>query len=370
MRQLRTRIDADGTVRLGLDQVEVPMPRPNEVVVRIEAAPINPSDLAILFGGANIARVMRDPSVPHGLMIPPDTASALDSPRRTTGSATPGTEGAGVVVATGDSPQAMALMGSKVAVVGSGTFAEYAIVGWGQCMELPEGLPSSAAAGGFVNPLTALGMVETMRLEGHTALIHTAAASNLGQMLVRLCAADDVPLVNVVRRPEQVALLKGLGAQYVIDTSTPNYRAELTEAVRSSGATIAFDAIGGAMTGTLLSCMEAALAVESDDLDPYGSAVLKQVYVYGLLDAGAIEISRDVGMAWSAGGWLLGPFLRRCGLQRVLELRHRVVAELQTTFESRYTDEISLVDAVSLDTARSYSQLATGQKYLLRPTTI
>lgn len=370
MRQLRTLVSADGTVRLSLDEVEIPTPGANEVLVRIDAAPINPSDLAILFGGADVSRATLDPSVPHGVVIPPRSDEAVEPSRRVERSARPGTEGAGVVVATGDSPHAKALQGAKVAVIGSGTYADFALVHWGQCMVLPEQLSTTAAAAGFVNPLTALGMVETMRLEGHSALIHTAAASNLGRMLVRLCIADGVPLVNVVRRPDQAALLASLGAVHIVDSSSATFQSDLTAAIRATGATIAFDAIGGSMSGSLLSCMEAALAGESEDLEPYGSPILKQVYVYGLLDSGPIQITRDVGMAWSAGGWLLGPFLRRVGLERVLELRRRVVAELSTTFESRFTDEISLSEAVSLETIRLYSQLMTGQKYLLRPSKI
>lgn len=363
MWQMVTRIDRDGTVRVSLDQVPVPTPGPNEVLVRMEAAPINPSDLAIVFAGSNVANAARDVTVPLGLVLPPSERSTSALAGRV---ATPGTEGVGTVVAAGESARAQALVGSTVAVIGSGTFAEYAVIHWGQCLEVPTGVPVTAAAGAFVNPLTALGMVETMRLEGHSALVHTAAASTLGQMLVRLCAADGIPLVNVVRRAAHVELLRSLGATHVVDSSSSTFAADLVHAIASTGATIAFDAIGGAMSGTLLRSMEAALTDQPAGLDPYGSPTLKQVYVYGLLDDGPISVPREVGMAWAAGGWLLGPFLQRIGLHRVLELRRRVMDEITTTFASQYTDELPLLDAVSPAAAQSYGQPVTGRKFLLR----
>lgn len=365
MRQMRTRVDRDGRVLVSLDEVPVPTPGPNEVLVRIHAAPVNPSDLAVVFVGANVGEATVDPFVPHGLVLPPSARSRSIDPHSVV---TPGTEGVGTVVAAGESPRAQALVGSTVAVIGSGTFADYAVIHWGQCMQVPDGVPAAAAAGAFVNPLTALGMVETMRLEGHSAIVHTAAASTLGQMLVRLCADEGIGLVNVVRRDAQVELLRGLGATHVVDSSVSTFEADLVRAIASTGATIAFDAIGASMSGTLLRSMEAALADTSSGTDPYGSPTLKQVYVYGLLDDGPVTIGRDVGMAWAAGGWLLGPFLQRIGLQRVLELRRRVMDGITTTFASHYTDELALADAVSPEAVQAYGRPVTGRKFLFRST--
>jgi hypothetical protein len=236
------------------------------------------------------------------------------------------------------------------------------------CLPLPEGADPVDAASSFVNPLTALGMVETMRREGHTGLVHTAAASNLGQMLNRVCLADGVPLVNIVRRPEQAALLRDLGATHVCDSSSPTFRADLVAALKETGATLAFDAVGGGrLAGDLLNAMEAAIVPPGAPYNRYGSDVHKQVYVYGALDPRPIELHRRFGFAWGVGGWLLAPFLARTGREDLARLRQRVADELTTTFASHYTDQVSLRDVLDPETLQRCARQATGEKFLLRP---
>ncbi|MGB1630885.1 MAG: zinc-binding dehydrogenase, partial [Acidimicrobiales bacterium] len=224
------------------------------------------------------------------------------------------------------------------------------------------------AAAPFVNPLTALGMVETMKAEGHSALIHTVGASNLGLMLNRICQADGVPLVNIVRRQEHVDLLRSLGAEHVCDSTRDSFEDDLAEALRATGATIAFDAIGGGeMASTLLAVMERVLS-EGNEFSRYGSDTHKQVYIYGGLDRGPTTLDRTYGMSWGVGGWLLTPFLGRIGPQRMMGLRQRVADEITTTFASHYAERISLGDMLDPDVARAYAAQATGEKRLVVPT--
>ncbi|HSB86610.1 MAG TPA: zinc-binding dehydrogenase, partial [Ilumatobacteraceae bacterium] len=298
--------------------------------------------------------------------IPPQTLRGLGA--RIGRSMPVGNEGAGVVVAVGSSDDAKALMGRTVSIIGGETYAEYRCLPAAMCMALPDGTDPALGASWFVNPLTALGMVETMRMEGHRALVHTAAASNLGQMLQRLCLADDVPLVNVVRRDEQVALLRGIGAGHVCNSSASTFMDDLTKALVETGATICFDAIGGGrQAGQILACMEAAVNTNASEFSRYGSNVHKQVYIYGGLDRSPTEFTRNFGMAWGIGGWLLTPFLQKIGPAGVERLRNRVAAELSTTFASHYTDDVSLAGALDLEAVRIYARQATGQKFLIRP---
>ena len=273
-----------------------------------------------------------------------------------------------MVVAAGALAEAEDLIGRRVAILGGATYAEYRAVPAATCLPLPAGTAPADGASCFVNPLTALGMVDTMRMEGHTALVHTAAASNLGQMLNRICIQDGVDLVNIVRRPEQAELLRSQGATYVCDSSEDGFTDALTEALIASGATIAFDAIGGGrLAGQILGCMEAAINAGSGGYNRYGSSVHKQVYLYGNLDRGPTDVVRSFGMAWSLGGWLLTYFLAKVGAEGQARLRARVVAELTTTFASHYTDEVSLAGALELDALRRYAKQATGEKFLIRP---
>lgn len=370
MRELRSLVTSDGQLELSIAEVPVPVPAAWEVLVRIQAAPINPSDLGLLLAMADVAEAVATGTPDAPIVrapIRPRVLAGLGA--RLDQSMPVGNEGCGVVVAAGESPEAQALLGRTVSLVGGATYSEYRNVPAGLCMVLPDGTDPVQGASCFVNPLTALGMVETMRMEGHTALVHTAAASNLGQMLVRICLADGVPLVNIVRRPEQVDLLRSLGATHVCDSSAPTFRADLVAALIDTGATLAFDAIGGGrLAGDILSCMEVAVNTRATEYSRYGSDVHKQVYMYGMLDTSPTEIVRDFGLAWGVGGWLLTPFLGRLGLEGMVRLRDRVVAELGTTFVSHYTHEVSLAGALSLDAIQQYARMATGQKYLIRPT--
>lgn len=371
MRQLRSLVTPDAVLELSIALVPTPAPAEHEVLVRMEAAPINPSDLGLLLAMADLDRAEASGTAEQPLLtapIPPNVFAGLAA--RVGESMPVGNEGCGVVVAAGSAPDAQALLGSRVALAGGATYAEYRNVPAMMCMQLPDGTTPQQGASCFVNPLTALGMVETMRMEGHTALVHTAAASNLGQMLNRICLADHVPLVNIVRRSEQAELLRGQGAVHVVDSSAPTFRADLTAALVDTGATIAFDATGGGtLAGDILTCMEAAINSRATSYNRYGSDVHKQVYIYGGLDRGPTTLTRTFGMAWGIGGWLLTPFLGKLGLDGMLRLRERVTSELTTTFASHYTDEVSLAGALQLDAVRAYARQATGQKYLILPAT-
>jgi NADPH:quinone reductase len=369
MRQIRSLVTDDGQLKLSLASVEVPEPQPHEVLVRIEAAPINPSDLGLLLASADLGTATASGSADDPVVtaaIPPQTLRGLAA--RLAQSMPVGNEGAGTVVAAGSSDEAQALLGRTVAIIGGATYAEYRCLPAVMCLVLPDGTEPADGASCFVNPLTALGMVETMRMEGHTGLVHTAAASNLGQMLQRICLADGVPLVNIVRRPEHADLLTSLGATHVCNSAAPSFMDDLTGALVETGATIAFDAIGGGrQAGQILACMEAAVNTKVTEFSRYGSNVHKQVYVYGGLDRGPTEFNRNFGMAWGIGGWLLTPFLGKLGQAGIDRLRSRVVAELTTTFASHYTDEVSLAGALGLDAIKVYALQATGQKFLIRP---
>jgi len=367
--ELRSLVKPSGELEISLQSLTTNAPAPDEVVVRIEATPINPSDIGLLFGAADIstAKVSGTPANPVVTAQIPERLMKGMAAR--VGQSLPvGNEGAGVVVAAGTSQAAQALLGKTVAVIGGAMYAQYRCIKAEQCLLLPPGTTPAEGASCFVNPLTALGMVETMRREGHKALVHTAAASNLGQMLNKICLKDQIGLVNIVRKPEQVALLKRLGAKYVCDASKPTFMAELTEALVDTGATIAFDATGGGkLAGQILTCMEIAINRNATEYSRYGSSTHKQVYLYGGLDTGPTEFNRNFGMAWGIGGWLLFPFLQRIGAPAAQALRQRVAAELKTTFASSYSKEISLAEALQPEAIAVYAQRATGTKYLINP---
>ena len=366
---IRKNDGGGGTVELALVPAPVRGPGPDEVVIRVQAAPINPSDLGVLFGPADVATI-RGAEGEHGPVILadiPDGLARLVAGRL--GQAIPtGNEGAGVVVAAGSSARAQALIGRTVAVLGGAMYAEYRLAEAKRCLVLPEGTTAAEGASCFVNPLTALGMVETMRLEGHTALVHTAAASNLGQMLQKICTADDVPLVNVVRRTEHEELLRGIGATHVVNSSSDALMADLIAALTETGATLGFDATGGGkLAGQILTAMEAALSANAPEFSRYGSATLKQVYIYGGLDRSQTVLTRNFGMAWGLGGWLLPHFLQRIGPEASDRLRQRVAAEIKTTFASSYAKTVSLQEALDPATVAVYAKQSTGEKYLVTP---
>jgi NADPH2:quinone reductase len=368
-RQLRSKVTSEGTLELSIEHVDIPTPKPDEVLVKVGASPINPSDLGLLFGMADMTTARASGTADNPVVtadIPEKFLGAVKA--RVDQSLPVGNEGAGEVVAAGDSDLAQSLMGKTVAILGGAMYAQYRAIKADQCLVLPEGTTAEQGASCFVNPLTALGMVETMKLENHTALVHTAAASNLGQMLQKICTADGVGLVNIVRKPEQVALLKELGAEYVVNSSEPTFMNDLTEALKATGATIGFDATGGGkLASNILSCMEAAASANAGEFSRYGSTVHKQVYIYGGLDRSTTELSRNFGMAWGIGGWLLPPFLARIGHEAAQALRERVAREITTTFASHYTSSVTLEGALSLEAIAVYGKQATGEKYLVTP---
>jgi NADPH2:quinone reductase len=367
--QLRSLVKSDGTLELSLVEVEMPSPGPNEVLIRVEASPINPSDLGLLFGGADMETAKVSGTVDRPVVQATVPEAAMRGLAGRADSSLPvGNEGAGTVVDAGTSETAQALLGKTVAAAGGAMYSQYRSVDASLCLVLPDGTTASEGASSFVNPLTALGMVETMRTEGHSALVHTAAASNLGQMLNRLCIADGVQLVNIVRRPEQAELLRAAGATYVCDSSSPEFMGDLIEALTATSATLAFDATGGGrLAGHILTAMEVAATASGGEYSRYGSTTHKQVYIYGGLDRGPTEFNRNFGMAWGIGGWLLTPFLQKVGAETFSRLRERVAGELKTTFASSYTKEVSLAEALQLDAISVYGKQATGEKYLINP---
>ncbi len=367
--QLRSLIRSNGELELSLASVPVPEPTADEVLVRIEAAPINPSDLALLFGAADMSTAKFSGTSASPVVtasVPEKFMKAMAG--RADQSMPVGNEGAGVVIKAGASPAAQAMMGKTVAIVGGSTFSQHRTVKASQCFVLPEGATPAEGASAFVNPLTALGMVETMRREGHKALVHTAAASNLGQMLNKICIQDKVALVNIVRKQEQEDILRAIGATHVCNATSPEFMQQLTDALVATGATIAFDAIGGGkLAGQILTCMEAAINRSAKEYSRYGSTTHKQVYIYGRLDTNPTELSGNFGMAWGVGGWLLTPFLQKVGMETVLKLRSRVAAELKTTFASKYARTVSLAEALQADAISVYGKRSTGAKYLINP---
>ena len=362
-RHVTSRVRPDGHLELALPESAVGPPGPDEVVVRVEATPINPSDVGLLLAGADPATAVAGAAA-TALELRPGSLASLDA--RLDQALPVGNEGAGTVVAAGE--DASELVGRVVALAGGGMWAQYRLIRAAACLVLDPGTSARDAASAFVNPLTALGLLETARRDGHHAVVHTAAASNLGRMLVRVCRADGVGLVNVVRSPEQVALLRSLGAEHVCDSSADDFTDRLRDAVAATGATAAFNAVGGGpLTGQILTAMESVLR-GTGAYSPYGSSVRKQVYVYGRLDTRPLEVDLGgVGMAWQVGGWLLTPFLTGLDPDAVERLRSRVAAELTSTFASEYGAEIGLSDVLRPDAIAAYARRGTGQKYLITP---
>jgi len=367
--ELRSMVTSNGTLELSLQEVPVPAPAANEVLVRVEAAPINPSDLGVLIPGADMTTATVEGAPDRPVVTASLGAGALAGLSARIDKPLPvGNEGAGTVVAAGQSSAAQALLGKTVGIAGGGMYTQYRVVDAAACLVLPSGATAKDGASSFVNPLTALGMLETMRREGHSGLVHTAAASNLGQMLVKLCIADGVPLVNIVRKPDQEELLRSLGAVHVCSTTSPTFTTDLVEALKATSATLAFDATGGGtLASQILNGMEEAANSTATEYSRYGSTVHKQAYIYGGLDTSPTILTRNFGMAWGIGGWLLTPFLQNAGDEVVRRLRARVAAELTTTFASTYTREVSLAGMLRPDAFNSYVKRATGEKFLVTP---
>lgn len=366
---LTSTISADNTLELALREIDIPQPGENQVVIRVEAAPINPSDLGVMFSIADMTTAKQSGSAERPVIHAEVPAKFMGAVKKRLGKAIPvGNEGAGTVVAAGSSAAAQSLMGKTVAFIGGGSYRRYVCVHVQSCLELAPGTTAVEGASSFVNPLTALAMVETMRAEGHKAIVHAAAASNLGQMLNRICMADGIDLVNIVRKPEQEALLRDMGAKYVVNSSSDSFMADLTQALIETGATIAFDPIGGGrLASDILTCMEAAVSRNITEYSVYGSDIYKQVYIYGGLDRGPITLNRTFGFAWGVNGFLLFNALGKLGMETNIAMRKRVAAEIKTTFASHYTHEVSLAGALQLDAIAAYGKMATGEKYLIKP---
>jgi NADPH:quinone reductase-like Zn-dependent oxidoreductase len=367
--QLRSQISKGGELELSLSEVTTAEPGPDQVVVKVEATPINPSDLGLLIGPADMSTAKAAGSGAGTKVTAKVPGQALPFIAARLDQAMPvGNEGAGTVVKAGSSEAAQALLGKTVSMIGGGMYAQYRLLKATDCQPLPAGTTAAEGASWFVNPLTALGMTETMKREGHKALVHTAAASNLGQMLNKICLEDGIALVNVVRSAEQAKLLRGIGAKHVVDSTSASFTDELTQALVETGATIAFDAIGGGkLASQILTGMEMALNKTAAQYSRYGSTTHKQVYIYGSLNIAPVELMRNYGMAWAVGGWLLTPFLQKIGRPEQGRLRERVVKSLKTTFASHYTKTVSLTEALDLANIAVYGKRATGEKYLINP---
>ena len=368
-RVMLTEVTPDGTLALYLAERPLPEPKPHEVLVRVAATPINPSDLGLMVGAADVsaATAITRNGLP-GLAMPVSEPGMRFMAGRVGQALMIGNEGCGVVVAAGESPEAQALVGRMVAMVGGDIYAEYRALPAMMCMPLPDGTAPEDGASCFVNPLTSLGFVETMKMEGYKGIVHAAAASNLGQMLVRICKADDVPLVNIVRSAAQADLLRGIGAEIVLDSTAPTFADDLAIAIAETEAYLGFDPIGGGkIASQMLSAMEAAAVSRMSAYSRYGSDQMKQVYIYGALDVGPTILNRNFGLTWGLGGWLLTPFMAKAGPEVVGRMRARVAAELTTTFKSHYSHQISLEEAVDVATMQAYNAKRTGEKYLIRP---
>ena len=367
--QLRTEVSDTGQLTLRLQEVQFPAPGEDEVLVKVEASPINPSDLGLLFGPADLTQATFSGTAE----LPEVTAQVPESllrqiSARADQSLPAGNEGAGQVIAAGSSDAAQSLLGKTVAILGGAMYAQYRVLKANQCLLMNEGVSARQGASCFVNPLTALGMVATMREEGHSALLHTAAASNLGQMLVKICLKDQVPLVNVVRKAENVELLKSLGAQHVLNSSDDDFMESLIAVLTQTNATIGFDATGGGkLGGLILTAMEAAQAAKMGEFSRYGSTQHKQLYIYGGLDRSPTSFNRSFGMAWGLGGWLLTPFLQKIGPAAAQVLRQRVADEITTTFSSHYTQAVSLPEMLARENIEVYARQATREKFLVTP---
>ncbi|MBK7685240.1 MAG: zinc-binding dehydrogenase [Rhodocyclaceae bacterium] len=367
--QLRSLVTPNGELEISLQQFDIADPGADEVVIQVTATPINPSDLGLLFGMADLTTAKLSGTTERPIVTSAIPEAAMKAMQGRVGVSMPvGNEGAGVVVRAGSSPQAQALLGRTVAMVGGAMYTQFRTAKVAQCVPLPEGASAADGASIFVNPMTALSMTDAMRREGHSALVHTAAASNLGQMLNRICIKDGINLVNIVRNAEQEALLRDMGAKYICNSSAPDFVEDVTNKLAETGATIAFDAIGGGtLISQIFSCMEVAINRKAKAYSGYGSNTLKQVYVYGALDTGPTVLKRNFGFAFALNGWLLTPYLAKIGVEAMQAMQARVLAELKTTFASHYSREISLAAALQPSEIAIYAQRTTGTKFLINP---
>ena len=370
-KEIRSKVTSEGNIELSITQAELPIPSADEVLIKVEAAPINPSDLGLLLSFAADLSSMKtsgsEDKTVTSMKIHPALMGSMKP--RLDQSMQAGNEGAGLIVDAGENVKE--LIGKTVGLAGGAMYSQYRCVPAASCLVMDEGTSPAEAASSFVNPLTALSFIETMKMENHTALVHTAAASNLGQMLVKICIADEIPLVNIVRKSEHVELLKNLGAEYVCNTSDESFMNDLVAALVATGATLGFDATGGGnngeLPGQILSAMEIAANKTAKEYSRYGSDTYKQVYIYGGLDQSPTVLKRAYGMSWGLGGWLLTPMIGRIGMEKFGQMRMRVAKEIKTTFASSYAEEISFEEMLQPETIKSYAKQATGKKYLVNP---
>ena len=370
-KEIRSKVTSEGNIELSITKAEKPIPSADEVLIRIEAAPINPSDLGLLLSFAadlsSISTSGTEEEMVTSMKIHPALMGSMKP--RLDQSMQAGNEGAGIIEDAGENVKE--LIGKTVGLAGGAMYSQYRCVPAASCLVMDEGTSPAEAASCFVNPLTALSFVETMKIENHTALVHTAAASNLGQMLVKICKDDGIPLVNIVRKSEHVELLKNLGAEHVCNTSDDNFMDTLVSALVETGATLGFDATGGGnggeLPGQILSAMEIAANKTAKEYSRYGSDTYKQVYIYGGLDQSPTILKRAYGMSWGLGGWLLTPMIGRIGMEKFQQMRMRVAKEIKTTFASSYAQEISFEQMLQPEIIKSYAKQATGEKYLVNP---
>ena len=370
-KEIRSKATSDGNIELSIAKVEKPVPGDDEVLIEVQASPINPSDLGLLLSfAADVQNINLTGSGDDTVATMPVHPALMGSLKPRLDESMPvGNEGAGVIIDAGIN--AKDLIGKTVGLAGGAMYSQYRCVPAASCLVMDEGTTPKQAASSFVNPLTALAFVETMKMENHTALVHTAAASNLGQMLVKICKDDGIQLVNIVRKQEQVDLLKSIGAEYVCNTSDESFMDDLVTALVETGATLGFDATGGGnngeLPGQILAAMEIAANKNATEYSRYGSDTYKQVYIYGGLDQSPTILKRAFGLSWGLGGWLLTPMIGKIGMERFQEMRMRVAREINSTFASSYAKEISFEEMLQPETIREYAKQATGKKYLVNP---
>lgn len=364
---VRSEVREDRSLRLSLETTTISAPGEEDVLVEIKAAPLHPADIGLLLGPADLSTAMMSGSGRERSITAAISQDKMAGLRARIGKSLPvGNEGAGVVVQAGARFQH--LIGKPVAVMGGGMVTRYRLVNAENFLPIPDGVPIESGAAVLINPLTALAMVETMREQGHTALVHTAAASSLGQMLNRICREDGIQLVNVVRRPEHVAMLKAQGATHVCDSSSLTFEEDLNAQVAASGATLAFDAVGGGrLASQILSAMELHALTRVTEYNRYGSKAHKQLYFYGGLDTRPSELSRGYGMSWSVGGWLIFDELQRMGPDRLEALRSRITNEMLTTFACDFAGELSMAELLDPENLKTIAARSTGDKYLINP---
>lgn len=365
--RLTSTVRSDAVLELSLSDIEITPCADDEVLIEVEAAPLNPSDQAVMFAFADLSTAKQTGTDEAPVIEANITRQAMPMLKARVGKAMPiGNEGSGRVIAAG--AKAQQLLGKRVATMAGGMYATHRKAKVSDCLPVADGITAQQAASSVVNPMTSLCMTEVLKREGHKALVHTAAASNLGQMLNRICLADDIPLVNIVRKAEQAEILQGLGAKYIVNSSDADFMPQLIEAIAETGATLGFDATGGGdLASSVLTAMEAAQSRDSKNYSVYGSTTLKQVYQYGFLDRSPTVLHHNYGMAWAVGGFLLPNYLAALGQADTMKLFGRVLAELTTTFASHYSAEVSLAAALQLDAIKQYSQQKTGEKYLVTP---